>query len=444
MTDTLRLVDRYRLVERLGAGAMGVVWSAIDERLARPVAVKVLVRAGLSDEAARRRLTREARAVAQLDHPNVVKVYDTDSTPKGDVFVVMELVRGKTLRALLNAGELSPRERLRVLVDVARGLAAAHAAGLVHRDVKPDNIMVRHDGRGVVLDFGLAKVLEEAQVAIRSTLTAPGVVVGTPEYAAPEQARGLEVTSRADQFGFGVVAFEVFTGRLPWRRAPRMQLLLEMVTHAPPRLTSLSPWLPAEIDDIVMRALAQDPKNRYRDMGQVADALEELLALVPADLVAYPPTVPRIAPTPRSSEETNVASWRVNAIPVERGSNPRSPRLVSQGTPSSSPNSSDDTDISSGRVVPIALRPADSAAKPVAAPLVLPPTRVAAPEPGPERGDGARRRRAKMTSTLRSANVPRESRWRRITRRHRNSLGFAASLVIGAALALLLHRLFAD
>src|SRR5688500_2795129 len=186
-------IDRFRIEEPLGEGGMGRVYRAYDERLDRRVAIKVLVED--EDPEARTRLVREARAAAQLDHPNVVAVYDVGEV-EGSPYIAMELVSGRTLRSYVGDASVTPKERVRCLLEVARALGAAHDAGLVHRDVKPENVIIRGDGRVKVLDFGIARRQRPPGDASAptdhslSTLTADGIKVGTPMYMAPEQIRG--------------------------------------------------------------------------------------------------------------------------------------------------------------------------------------------------------------------------------------------------------------
>ncbi len=207
-------IDRFTVEALLGRGGMGVVYRALDPRLERRVAIKLLE--GLAaDSPARARFDREARLIASLDHPAAVHVDEageTDGTP----YIVMELVDGVTLRVAA-ATEASWRVKLGWLTEAASALAAAHDANLVHRDVKPDNIMVRTDGRVKVLDFGIARRVRVASTgATAEGVTAEGTIIGTPRYMAPEQLRGEPLDGRADQFAWGVTAFEVLSGESPW------------------------------------------------------------------------------------------------------------------------------------------------------------------------------------------------------------------------------------
>jgi serine/threonine-protein kinase len=231
-------VDRYVIEAVIGEGGMGRVYRALDPRLGRRVALKVLLAEGTdkvrADAAAR--MMREARAAAAFNHPNVVAIHDVGEVD-GSPYITMELVNGQTLRALLREPASSDAKKLSWLLDVARGLAAAHRAGLVHRDIKPDNVMVTSDGVVKILDFGIARRADSESpdvdidaptaAAHLPSLTAEGHMVGTPQYMAPEQLRGEPLDGRCDQFAWGVMAWELFTGRSPWAAAAAASIVFE-------------------------------------------------------------------------------------------------------------------------------------------------------------------------------------------------------------------------
>jgi tetratricopeptide (TPR) repeat protein/tRNA A-37 threonylcarbamoyl transferase component Bud32 len=274
-------IGRYVVLSRLGAGGMGVVWVVYDPELDRKVALKLL-RAAVGDSpTARARLSREARALAQLAHPNVVAVHDVGEH-EGAVYVAMEFVEGRTLKQWF--GE--PRtwsEVLGVMLDAARGLEAAHLAGLVHRDIKPDNIIVGNDGRVRVMDFGLARSpgeragsvgawLSADEEALEAELTAVGSAVGTPAYMAPEQHLGLASDARADQFGFCVTLWEGLFGQRPFPGSTRAAIAFNVTQgnrQASPRDRSAPRWLRA----IVERGLAADPEQRFPSMTAWLEAV---------------------------------------------------------------------------------------------------------------------------------------------------------------------------
>ena len=272
--------DRYTLESVLGAGGMGVVYCAVDSKLRRRVALKVLrldAASGSDGSDGRARLLREARAAAALDHANAVSVYDVGEVD-GEPFIAMELVHGKSLRAFVGDESVSVDTRVRWLADAARALAAAHKRGLVHRDVKPENVMVREeDGAIKVLDFGLAKpTIASSDVdSGLATVTQQGVVVGTPLYMAPEQLRGDSLDGRADQFAWGVMAYELLAGVSPWRKMGQgVSLALEILSSEPAPLVQVAPRVGRVVADVVTRALAKSADARFASMDEIAQALD--------------------------------------------------------------------------------------------------------------------------------------------------------------------------
>ena len=267
--DTL-LAGRYRIGAQVGAGGMGAVHRAVDTRLSREVAVKLLPASSLGDRAARERLVREALASAALRHPGIVHVYDVGETDDGGAYLVMELVVGASLRALVGNQGWGEQSRLTAIVEGARALGAAHRAGVIHRDVKPDNLMRRDDGRVVLLDFGIAKPTSEG---LATGLTGAGVIVGTPAYLSPEQARGLVLDGRTDQFSLAVTAFELLTRALPWPSTSAMAVVSAILTDPPARLTMDDAGLADAVRPVLERAMAKSPADRFPDIDSFADAL---------------------------------------------------------------------------------------------------------------------------------------------------------------------------
>ena len=302
--DEPLILDRYRLIERLASGGSAEVWRAHDEQLDRPVAVKRLHPHLLPDEASRKRLAAEARAAAGLSHPVVVGVYDVDTT--GDwPALVMELVDGESLSARIDRdGPLSPREAAVVTADVAEALYNAHQRGVIHRDVKPGNVLLSTDGRTRLVDFGIAHSLAESA----ERLTVVGTVIGTLRAMAPEQLSGGPITPRTDLYGLGAVLHEALTGRSPYPTSSPIALA-EAQRAGPPPLTGLEPALAS----VVAACLAHDPANRPLHAGALAAALRDWLAGDPAAALAMAPppspsaidtaaitqAVPVVAPTPR-------------------------------------------------------------------------------------------------------------------------------------------------
>jgi serine/threonine-protein kinase len=282
--------ERYSDLRLLGQGGMGSVFRARDTLLQRNVALKVVRPSSLepgiieSDRAASvARLVREARAAAALEHPNIVTIYDVVEFPMSEgqepfCFIAMELIEGRSLREYVGDHRVSLETRARWLADVARALAFAHTRGIIHRDVKPDNVMIRDDGVVKVLDFGLARRAAGTSVPpgreVLPTLTQEGNVVGTPRYMAPEQMGGAALDGRADQFSWGVIAYELLAGQLPWPAArDAIQVVAQVLTNEPAPLGSLLPALSPGFADIVHRAMARDREARFESMDAVLEAI---------------------------------------------------------------------------------------------------------------------------------------------------------------------------
>jgi serine/threonine protein kinase/tetratricopeptide (TPR) repeat protein len=268
-------LSHYRILEQIGAGGMGVVYRARDERLEREVAIKLLPDGALADDAQRRRFHREALALSRLNHPGIATVHEFDREGGAD-FIVMELVVGDTLAARLDAGGLSPDEVIAFGLQIAEALEAAHERGVLHRDLKPANIVVSAKGRVKVLDFGLAKFVQ-ATVDTRATtlLTAGDAIVGTLAYMAPEQLLGEAVDAQADLFALGVVLYQMATGRLPWRQTLSTALVNEILRTAPTPPTDVRSDLPVHLERIILKALTKERAGRY---ASAADLVADLRA----------------------------------------------------------------------------------------------------------------------------------------------------------------------
>src|ERR1700722_11602659 len=320
------LAARYRLGVRIGAGGMGAVHRATDTRLSREVAVKVLPAEALGDQAARQRLVREALACAALQHPGIVHVYDVGETDDGGAFLVMELVSGSSLRDLVGDDSWTDRGRLTAIVEAARALGAAHRAGLIHRDVKPDNLMMRDDGRVVLLDFGVAKPTGADRGDGLQNLTGAGVVVGTPSYLSPEQARGRTLDGRTDQFSLAVTAFELLTRSIPWSATSAIEVVAAIMNDTPPPLQLSDPALAAAVRPVLERAMAKKPEDRYPDTDAFADALAQAAGIAVSPNAAPPSLKPR-RPSGEVSSDALAATALVDSSPAALAQTVAAPSL---------------------------------------------------------------------------------------------------------------------
>ncbi|MDT4925513.1 MAG: eukaryotic-like serine/threonine-protein kinase [Pseudonocardiales bacterium] len=298
--DTLvgrSLEGRYRILERIARGGMSTVYAAVDERLDRLVAVKVMSSALSADPAFSDRFSREARAAARLTHLNTVSVYDQgqEVAPDGHhVFLVMELVEGRTLRELLRErGRLSTAEAVSIMEPVLSALSAAHRAGLVHRDVKPENILLSDDGIVKVADFGLARAVEADAAATRT-----GLMMGTVAYCAPEQITEGASDPRSDVYSAGVVFFELLTGSAPYKGDSAMNVAYQHVHSRVPAPSSRVKGIPNEIDELVIAATDSDPEGRPADAGAFLAEIADVRTDLALPVVAVPPRArPRGRPT---------------------------------------------------------------------------------------------------------------------------------------------------
>jgi eukaryotic-like serine/threonine-protein kinase len=287
------VVGAYRLLRRLGSGGMGIVYEAIDARLERRVALK-MIRGDAADPSAHVRLVREARLAARVIDPRICQIYEL-GTHEGQPFLVMELVDGRSLADRLAEGRMPPDEALRIAVAILDGLAVLHAQGLVHRDLKPSNVYLA--GTGVkLLDFGLARVVDAPADAAGQVVTGAGLFVGTPQYASPEQMRGEPVDATSDVFSAGVVIFEMLAGRPPFVGATLAALAHAVMFEAPPVLTG-SPAVSAA-DRVLHRALSKRPADRYPAAAEFAAALRAAAMLAGGDPVVEARSILRLAVLP--------------------------------------------------------------------------------------------------------------------------------------------------
>jgi serine/threonine protein kinase/Tol biopolymer transport system component len=267
-------VSHYRILERLGGGGMGVVYKGWDQKLQRYAAIKFLSPHRSSSEDFKRRFAREARTASRLEHPNICTVFETDETGDGRLFIAMAFCEGESLKRKIQRGPLPLPEALSIAAQVAAGLAAAHDKGVVHRDVKPGNIMVAGDGRVKIVDFGIARLADETR------LTRTGDVMGTTAYIAPEQFLSDEIDSRADLWSLGVVLYEMVTGRLPWSGTDERELINAIVNRAPRAISTLRLEVPRELERVAGRALAKRPSERYQRAEELRADLLTVSALL--------------------------------------------------------------------------------------------------------------------------------------------------------------------
>jgi serine/threonine protein kinase len=312
-------LGQYEIVERLGGGGMAVVYRAVQQPLGREVALKALSSELFQDDGFVKRFEREAKTLAKLDHPNILPIYDFEVT-EGVAFLTMPLIRGGTLRDILNRGPLDTLTAWRYLREIGDGLQHAHDAGIVHRDLKPTNVLIHADGRAMLADFGLARGAGQP-----THLTTIGLAIGTPGYMAPEQVMGHDVDKRADIYAMGVLTFEMLTGRLPYIGSNRMEVAYSTVNAPIPSAAKLNAALPDELDQLLARVLAKDPAQRPQTvrelLAQMARLPQRRQPPPPAAVAgAASPVRPQAAmPLPRpssASQSQETAAIKVISSPV--------------------------------------------------------------------------------------------------------------------------------
>ena len=305
-----RQVSHYRVLSRLGGGGMGEVYRARDIRLGRDVAIKALPVTYAADRARMARFEQEARAVGQLNHPNIVVVHDIgvhDGTP----FIVTEMLEGEDLRHQLNRGTLPHHRAIEYARQIARGLAATHARGIVHRDLKPENLLVTRDGHVKILDFGLARLTaatdREPTLSTVRLETSPGLIIGTIGYLAPEQLRGERADHRADVFAFGVILYEMLSGSRPFERPSPSEIMAAILKDEPADLKGTTGLL--TLNRIVNRCLEKDPEQRFQSARDLGFALD-MVSPTSSESVGVP--APAMAPL-RHGDASRERRW---ATPV--------------------------------------------------------------------------------------------------------------------------------
>src|ERR671912_1449497 len=284
-------LGNYRILEKIGAGGQGAVYKAVDTKLGRAVVIKVIPPELSAREANLKRFEREARLASSLNHPNICTIFDLDEVD-GVHFIAMQHVEGKNVRQLVAGRPLELKTTLLIGLQVADALAAAHSRGIIHRDIKSGNVMVTSSGQVKVLDFGLAKLLDDTEAVTsgihRTELTEVGVPYGTATYAAPEQARGDRVDKRSEIFSLGVLLYEMLTGTWPFRGKTTIDVR-HAVLHDPPRPISelRSSGIPPRLQQIIDRALAKEPRDRFQDMEEFRNELRQVLHEIDAGAAAY-------------------------------------------------------------------------------------------------------------------------------------------------------------
>ena len=267
-------ISHYRITGKLGSGGMGIVYEAEDVRLPRKVALKFLPEESADDPDAERRFQREADTIAQLNHPNICTIYEIDRAD-GRAFIAMECVEGLNLKTYMARNQLSTGAIVEIALQIAAALGSAHAKGIVHRDIKPGNIVVSSEGQVKVLDFGLArrfKTTDTDELGLEGS-TIPGRPMGTANYMAPERILQLPLDPRSDLFSLGVVIFEMATGRLPFAGASPSETVANVLDKEPVPLTSLAPQHPKGLEDVVRRLLSKKAGDRYPSANELTIAL---------------------------------------------------------------------------------------------------------------------------------------------------------------------------
>ncbi len=388
------LGDRYQLQEPIGRGGMATIYRGHDKRMERVVAIKVLRDIYSTDPKFVTRFQREAKAASALQHPNIVQVYDYGQTD-GNYFIVMELIEGTDLRHYLRSRKVLDNERAIIIAhDVALGLGAAHRRGIVHRDVKPQNVLVGRDGSIKLTDFGIASVYKDINA---ERLTTTGMTLGTVQYYAPEQAQGEIVSPAADVYALGIVMYEMLTGRTPFDGDNAVAVAMQHIQDVPVPPSQYNPAIPPALEEIILRCLEKVPGMRFPDGSQLARALE---LLGDADSGATLPFTPGSTPVLTSSAP-------INQIPSRPNASGRGPaRSIPPRVPVSSPNNMMPTGISPDRANGNGLGTYPPAQP--QQPLYLDPNVYAPPAPPPDsgntrpfqRGGGQNDRRESRATTI--------------------------------------------
>ena len=384
------VAGQYRIVRMLGRGGMGMVFLAQDLTLDREVAIKVLPPDFSSDPQVIKRFQQEAKTAAKLDHPNIIPIYRVESA-EGLNFFVMKFISGTSLEDVLEAKQpLSYEYIQRVLWEAARALGHAHSRNVVHRDVKPANIMFDHDGRVMLTDFGISKALQSA-----GGLTGTGMIVGTPHYMAPEQAKGQPVDGRADQYSLGIVGYRLLSGMLPFSGDSVHTILYKHIFEPAPNVAALRPGIPRYLTAPIQRALSKEPSDRFPTMEAFAAAVKPELVDTADATTPLPTPAPPIPPTVRTRRRSRVPFAAIAVLALAavsgavylglRGRNaaltPPSPPPADSASIAQLPETTSETAQSTATVVPkdipeTTVTPRTQALSTPAPPLQTTPTRV--------------------------------------------------------------------
>ncbi|HKP87888.1 MAG TPA: protein kinase [Blastocatellia bacterium] len=309
-------ISHYRIEEELGAGGMGQVRKAYDLTLDRTVVLKLLAPDLVAEDESRKRFLREARLASALDHPNICTIYEIAEVGN-QYFIAMQHVPGKTLKKVINGRSISLESLLSIALQIADALAAAHAKGIVHRDIKSSNIIITPRGQAKVLDFGLAKLLtdkERAAATEADELTRMGAPLGTPNYMSPEQARGERVDHRSDIYSFGVVVYEMATGKLPFKGQTNVDLMHAVLHDSYRPAIEVNDKLPPELSDIIDRAMARKPSDRYQTMQQMLEDLQRASVAVRLGAANVPDGVITPFVVPRRQASRGPISQFINRL----------------------------------------------------------------------------------------------------------------------------------
>jgi serine/threonine protein kinase len=320
-----RTLKHYQVEEALGKGGMGVVYRALDTKLRRRVALKVLPAEFTADDDRRARFFREARAAGAVTHPAIAQIYDVDEVD-GVTFMAMELVEGRTVSELITLRELDVLGAVEIAIQVGQGLAKAHEAGIIHRDIKSENIMVTPDGHAKILDFGLAKLLETrpapangqdpAEMETVANNTQAGMVLGTVAYMSPEQARSMPIDHRSDIFSLGVVLYRMATGELPFRGNSPVDTLHAIAYEETRPVTQIRANLPPGLQRVITRCLRKRPDDRYPDARQLVDALKGVQTEIESGISLKVPLTERIREGLQSIREFTPQQWGWTVIGI--------------------------------------------------------------------------------------------------------------------------------